>query len=191
MEYEKTETERGFGVITFTDSYNQKCSLQDSSNVDPHVWLGVDVDLNNKDVDARMHLTPDQVKTLLPFLTYFAETGEYIRDYKKDKEKSDPSARPLLEICGYFIKSLIEEIIALRKADPIGVMKSQRKRLDSLQEQCNIRDNLLEEIRTKYNLLPYFVGTECDCDPEVGMAPCMSCAAREIIKRIDEIVDDK
>lgn len=34
-------TARGFGIIHFDDSYMTACSLQISSNVEPHVWLGV------------------------------------------------------------------------------------------------------------------------------------------------------
>lgn len=57
---------------------------------------------------------------------------------------------------------------------------------DSLQEQLAARDKLLEEISTKHNLLPYFAGTECDCDHDVGITLCMSCGAKEIIRRIEQ-----
>lgn len=97
-------TNRGFGRFEFLDRYGLKCSLQDSSLAsEPAIWFGVhdpepkimasktpqggtgwvpfdipeDVLLH-----TRMHLTQEQVKALLPILTYFAETGEYVRDYK-------------------------------------------------------------------------------------------------------------
>ena len=38
----KEKTSRGFGVIYFDDDYNKQCSLQESSSVEPHVWLGID-----------------------------------------------------------------------------------------------------------------------------------------------------
>lgn len=36
----RTNTLRGFGLIEFVDSYGRDCSLQESSNIEPHVWLG-------------------------------------------------------------------------------------------------------------------------------------------------------
>ena len=102
---EQKTTERGFGLFEFQDKYGAKCSLQDSSlATEPAIWFGVD-DADPKimackvieggkgwtkylipeDVllTTRMHLTQEQVKALLPILTHFAETGEYIKDYKK------------------------------------------------------------------------------------------------------------
>ena len=95
----KGDTHRGFGFYEFKDKYGKKCSLQDSSlATEPAIWFGIDdakpqilekgkgwVDYPiSEDVmlHTRMHLTQEQVKTLLPILTYFAETGEYIRDYE-------------------------------------------------------------------------------------------------------------
>ena len=81
----KKTTSRGFGLWEFKDKYGQECSLQDSSLAsEPAIWLGVDVDLKGEDVHDRMHLTQEQVKALLPILTYFAETGEYVRDYEEE-----------------------------------------------------------------------------------------------------------
>lgn len=38
----KTEfTNRGFGIIKFNDDYGELCSLQESSAVNPHIWLGI------------------------------------------------------------------------------------------------------------------------------------------------------
>lgn len=34
-------TSRGFGIFNFKDTYNTKCSLQESSAYEPHIWLGV------------------------------------------------------------------------------------------------------------------------------------------------------
>ncbi len=97
----KTKTNRGFGLFDFKDKYGRECSLQDSSLAsEPAIWFGID-NANPKilkkgsgwvpfsvpdDVHftTRMHLTQEQVKALLPILTYFAETGEYVRDYKDE-----------------------------------------------------------------------------------------------------------
>lgn len=35
------KTVRGFEVVHFLDDYGVDCSLQESSSVDPHIWLGV------------------------------------------------------------------------------------------------------------------------------------------------------
>lgn len=91
-----TKTERGFGRIEFADRYGQECSLQDSSlATEPAIWFGVDntgPDLNgpsgkrNEQVGVSMHLTQEMVKELLPFLKWFAETGEYIFEMKQAEE---------------------------------------------------------------------------------------------------------
>lgn len=99
-EVEKTETDRGFGLIKFVDRYNTECSLQDSSlATEPAIWLGVD----NADpqimksgegwkpypipeevlLKTRMHLTQAMVIQLLPYLKEFAETGKYIAQMEK------------------------------------------------------------------------------------------------------------
>jgi hypothetical protein len=101
-------TERGFGLWEFTDRSQSKCSLQDSSlATEPAIWFGVDdprpqvmggagwVEYplpEEVHMFTRMQLTQQQVKALLPILTYFAETGEYVRDYKEnpDGRKSNP-----------------------------------------------------------------------------------------------------
>lgn len=86
---------RGFKHATFDDAYGQTCSIQESSNVDPHIWLGVDVGLElapgspgytepaiefrngSRYVHRgnRMHLTPEQVRGMLPALQHFVENG--------------------------------------------------------------------------------------------------------------------
>ena len=83
----KDKTSRGFGYYEFNDKYGQKCSLQDSSlATEPAIWFGVDVNLKGEEIGERMHLTQEQVKALLPVLIYFADTGEYIRDFKENND---------------------------------------------------------------------------------------------------------
>lgn len=89
---EKGKTGRGFGLITFSDRYQQVCSLQDSSlATEPAIWLGVSATgpildgpngQKNEDVNSRMHLTQAMVKQLLPYLQEFANTGEYVANMK-------------------------------------------------------------------------------------------------------------
>ena len=88
-------TQRGFSLVEFEDRYGEKCSLQKSSlATEDAIWFGIDkpkltvfenenkgkyivTDMpSNFDVSARMHLTQDMVKELLPLLQKFAETGE-------------------------------------------------------------------------------------------------------------------
>lgn len=96
----KTETtNRGFGLIHFTDANDVACSLQESSAAREEglIWLGCDeiglkkfvpykgwsdVELENDapngvvhTANTRMHLTQSQVRGLLPALQYFAEHG--------------------------------------------------------------------------------------------------------------------
>lgn len=100
MDLKKEKTNRGFGLITFTDRYGSKCSIQDSSlATEPAIWFGVDdanpqimakdtpeggsgwVRYNIPDnvlLSTRMHLTQEQVKSILPILQRFAETGNYL-----------------------------------------------------------------------------------------------------------------
>lgn len=104
MELRKTKTERGFDAIEFSDCYGAKCSLQKSSlALQDAVWLGVDdaepkvlaLDARAHGVtthatngwveypipdavllNTRMHLTREQVATLLPALQHFVDTGD-------------------------------------------------------------------------------------------------------------------
>jgi len=95
MKIEKTN--RGFDIASFTDSYGEVCSLQKSSAafVDK-IWLGISKPTltvfeneskgkyivtnmpENFSVNARMHLTREQVAELLPYLQKFVETGNLI-----------------------------------------------------------------------------------------------------------------
>jgi len=101
----KDDTQRGFGLYEFTDRSGKMCTIQDSSlatepaiyfgihDADPQILASVIIEGGTgwakyplpKDVfiGTRMHLTQEQVKALLPMLTYFAETGEYIRDFEE------------------------------------------------------------------------------------------------------------
>lgn len=98
MTLELEKTERGFSITNFKDYYGAKCSLQESSLVDPEcIWFGIDnaepMIMTSKVVEGgtgwvkyplhpdvhigtRMHLTREQVKDLLPILIKFVETGE-------------------------------------------------------------------------------------------------------------------
>ena len=101
--FEKTQTQRGFKLFKFSDEYFAKCSLQESSNIKPCVWLGVDdanpkimakdavglgIDTKGqingwvdyeipKDVllTTRMHLNQEQAKALAKQLLFFAKHG--------------------------------------------------------------------------------------------------------------------
>ncbi len=100
---DKIKTGRGFALANFKDSYGSECSLQKSSNVIPHVWLGVN-DAEPKIMASqaaahgvvteettgwvpypvpeevlmttRMHLTQEQALTLANELLYFGLYGE-------------------------------------------------------------------------------------------------------------------
>ena len=68
---------KGLSKISFEDDYKQQCSLQKSNAaLDHKIWLGVEKDINGKSINARMHLTQEQVRDLLPYLQNFADTGE-------------------------------------------------------------------------------------------------------------------
>lgn len=96
------KTLRGFEVQYFTDDYGLDCSIQESSAVEPHVWLGVHdpphkimwdsaekygIEVGRKAgwydypipeevlVESRMHLSRKQAKALAKKLWYFAKHG--------------------------------------------------------------------------------------------------------------------
>jgi hypothetical protein len=72
-----TKSEKGLNKISFEDDYKQQCSLQKSNAaLENKIWLGVEKDINGKAVNARMHLTQEQVRDLLPYLQTFADTGD-------------------------------------------------------------------------------------------------------------------
>lgn len=72
-----TRIDNKLNKLAFEDSFKQQCSLQKSNSaLENKIWLGVDKDVNGKPVNARMHLTQEQVKDLLPYLKKFADRGE-------------------------------------------------------------------------------------------------------------------
>lgn len=93
---------RGFEVQHFQDDYGLDCSIQESSAVEPHIWLGVHktphrviwsdaekygIEVKEKSgwydypipddvlVESRMHLSQKQAKSLAKKLMYFAKHG--------------------------------------------------------------------------------------------------------------------
>ena len=101
MKLKVKQTSRGFDIMEFSDSYGVECSLQVSSSVEPHIWLGAkeiglkklklgatsggweDIDTSGDEhtsyiANTRMHLSQEEVKALLPTLIKFANSGEII-----------------------------------------------------------------------------------------------------------------
>lgn len=86
-------TIRGFKRVTFIDSYNHVCSIQESSSFVDSIWLGIDnpeltvFENNDKgkyittclppnwSVNSRMHLDKEQVSALIPLLQNFVDKG--------------------------------------------------------------------------------------------------------------------
>lgn len=68
---------KGFLGADFTDRFGQECSIQESSYQEEScVWLGVDVDMEGKDLrNGRMLLTQDMARKLFPVLRHFARQG--------------------------------------------------------------------------------------------------------------------
>lgn len=40
MKFFSGVTNRGFKLIQFRDDYDELCDIQESSNIEPHIWLG-------------------------------------------------------------------------------------------------------------------------------------------------------
>lgn len=91
---EKKNTNRGLGIIEFKDRNGHACSLQESSiATEACIWLGVEDNALDPQIivagsgwqpvpfppetlfHSRMHLTQEQVKSLLPHLKKFVKTG--------------------------------------------------------------------------------------------------------------------
>lgn len=92
LKFEEESTCRGFKMLKFKDDYDELCNIQESSNVEPHIWLGtneaqvkvlastiveggtgwVDYPLpEGANITHRMHLTPEQCVVLgLKLLKY-------------------------------------------------------------------------------------------------------------------------
>lgn len=63
------KTDRGFEIIHFDDDYGVDCTLQESSSVEPHIWLGV----HNPEVCIRFK---DAIANGLDLEKKFPETNE-------------------------------------------------------------------------------------------------------------------
>ena len=95
-------TQRGFSIITFEDDYGYKCSLQESSSVVPHIWLGIDdadpqimaskvvkggtgwikYDIpSDVLLTTRMHLNVEQTKKLI------IELQKFVDEYDESEDK--------------------------------------------------------------------------------------------------------
>ena len=93
----KKNTERGFACYWGEDNNGQEFTLQKSSSaLEDKIWLGLnEPDIvergwnedfphrartytlpENVSASARMHLTQDQVRELIPILQHFVDTGE-------------------------------------------------------------------------------------------------------------------
>lgn len=90
---ETIKTPRGFVVGSFIDAYGVACSIQESSSVEPHLWLGCN-DPNakifpgnntgwheyplppNVSCTTRMHINQEQAAALIPLLQHFVQTGQ-------------------------------------------------------------------------------------------------------------------
>lgn len=79
---------RGFMYVDFKDTYNDDCSIQESSSADePCIWLGRNEGTHHLGKClARMHLNQEQVKALLPLLEYFVEHGRLPEPRKEEKK---------------------------------------------------------------------------------------------------------
>lgn len=61
MSFAESRTTRGFGIVKFTDACGVECSVQESSAVDPHLWIGP-----NKANPMVMALAPPLAMPLVP-----------------------------------------------------------------------------------------------------------------------------
>jgi hypothetical protein len=91
-------TQRGFAKYEFSDRYQQKCSLQDSSLAGEAIWLGVDNTGPhisgpggnfNEDVLSRMYLTTPMVKELVAKLQHFLDSGYVDPNIKEDADDGE------------------------------------------------------------------------------------------------------
>ena len=63
----RTTTERGFTLYTGYDTYGEQYTVQESSSVEPRVWVGATY-------TDRAHLDPEQARDLGELLVAFADT---------------------------------------------------------------------------------------------------------------------
>lgn len=84
MKIKKSRTPRGFGYAQFTDCIGQGCSAQDSSSIEPALWLGVEntgpnitgpLGKYSENVSVRMHLKRKDVCQLIKLLQSFVDNG--------------------------------------------------------------------------------------------------------------------
>lgn len=73
-------TARGFDLCEFKDSNGEPCSLQVSSSVTPHLWLGCDNNtkphhVTGEFISPRMHLTRNQARQLMRHISKWLHTG--------------------------------------------------------------------------------------------------------------------
>lgn len=70
-------TARGFLRAEFKDGNGDECSIQESSAAEaPFLWLGCNTGTHHMgECMARMHLTQDNVRQLLPLLNRFVAQG--------------------------------------------------------------------------------------------------------------------
>lgn len=90
-------TERGFKILKFKDNKGEECTLQESSNIEPEIWLGLHNAIPQQFIPngnpswrdyplpknvhnfTRMALTPEMAAMLIPYLQRFVDTG-YLRN---------------------------------------------------------------------------------------------------------------
>lgn len=78
-------TKKGLLSADFLDRFGQECSIQESSYQEEDcIWFGVDKDLRG-DQGARMHLTRDMVREVIPVLQHFVRTGALGVDDPEEK----------------------------------------------------------------------------------------------------------
>lgn len=117
-----TKTQRGFPYAEFKDRYDVPCSIQDSSiATEACIWLGADeiglrkftpgkgwseVKLAKAEgesyiANTRLHLTQNHVRTLLPLLAAFVDTGSIdgIPNEEEPEEEASPSPEDAPTMC--------------------------------------------------------------------------------------------
>lgn len=67
------KTNRGFELNHFTDDYGIDCSIQESSAVEPHIWLGV----HNPDIRI-MYKDRDKLLDINKLKKDYPECNEYV-----------------------------------------------------------------------------------------------------------------
>jgi hypothetical protein len=74
---EINKTERGFKFCLFKDYYGVECSIQQSSiATDDCIWIGANEVRGEVTGNNRMHLSREQIASLIPILQRFVDTGD-------------------------------------------------------------------------------------------------------------------